>query len=102
MKTQILVVDDEPAIVESMCMVLEAFGYNAVGANSGVEAVAKVADFCPTLLLSDIVMPALNGFEAALQIKAKCPHCRLLFFSGYAGAADMGDSLKAQGYRFEI
>src|SRR5262249_27624529 len=96
------VVDDEPAIVESLCMVLEAHGYHATGANSGEEAIAVAADLCPHLLLSDIMMPGLNGFETALRIKELCPDCRLLFFSGYAQKPGIADEMRKSGHRFEL
>lgn len=98
----ILVVDDEPAIVETVCLLLEADGLNAIGAHSGAEAVAKAQESCPDLLFSDIVMPGMNGFELALQIKAHCPHCRLIFFSGYAEVAEMSSGLRERGYEFEV
>lgn len=98
----ILVVDDEPAIVETVCMILEAEGLKAIGAKSGADAVAKARESCPDLLFSDIMMPGMNGFEAAVQIKAHCPHCRLIFFSGYADVTDMANGLRQRGYEFEV
>lgn len=102
MKPWVLVVDDEPSIVATVCAILEAYGYSAVGVTSGAEAIAKATASCPDLLLSDVMMPGLNGFETGLQVKKVCPHCRLLFFTGYAEVSGLADGLKSNGLAFEV
>jgi CheY-like chemotaxis protein len=101
-KSRILVVDDEPTIVSTICMILDAHGFDAVGVNSGYAAIARVGDFCPDLLLSDIKMPGMNGFETGVEIKKLCPDCRLLFFSGYAEVLSMAEALRDSGHCFEL
>ena len=102
MRTRILVVDDEPAIVQTVCIVLGSSGFDALGVNSGDEAIAKAATFCPDVLLSDVMMPGMSGFETALEVKKLCPGCRLLFFSGRTDVAVLGEGLKTLGHRFEL
>src|SRR6202023_42312 len=106
MATKILVVDDEPSIADSLAEILELAGYSVVRAYSGQEAIARTSDDCPNVLLSYVLMPGLNGFELALQIKRKCPNCRLLLFSGQAATAmlaqDFGPAFTSLGYRFEL
>jgi CheY-like chemotaxis protein len=94
MPAKILVVDDEEAIALTVRDIFRSKGYRADHASSGSEAVTKSRALCPDLLLSDVIMPGLNGFEAALQVKELCPGCRLVFFSGYAGS-----DLLSQGFR---
>jgi CheY-like chemotaxis protein len=104
-KERILVVDDEKSIVETLRMILEMSGYAVHAAVSGQQAIATVEEGCPDLLLSDVMMPGLNGFETALRIKQRCPGCRLLFFSGYANSPEvlhLSENLTAQGYEFEV
>jgi CheY-like chemotaxis protein len=79
---KILVVDDEPIIVESMLAILSMEGYTVRGALSGEEAVAEAPTFKPDLLISDISMYRMNGIEAARLITAMFPDCRVLFHSG--------------------
>ena len=102
-KTRVLVVDDEPSIMRTVCMILEAYGFDTQGASSGDEAITQAANSCPDLLLSDVMMPGKNGFETALEIKKLCPECRLLFFTGYASQiASLTVTLTSNGYRFDL
>jgi CheY-like chemotaxis protein len=105
MRTRILVVDDQLFITETLRIILETRGYVVLCANSGIEAIAEAGTYSPHLLLSDVMMPGLNGFEAGLRIKERCPDCRLLFLSGYAKSPSMSvmtEGLKRRGYRFEL
>src|SRR4029077_12455640 len=106
LRIRILVVDDERAIVESLAEIIGYAGYEVATACSGQEAIAKAAKACPMILLTDVLMPAMNGFELALQIKQICPNCRLLLFSGQAATAQLaqtfGPTFTRLGYRFEL
>ena len=106
MSITILVVDDERAIVDSLSEILQAEGYEILAACSGSEAIAKASQHCPNLLLSDVLMPGMNGFELALQVKKMCPTCRILLFSGQAATAQIAQSFSQTfsrlGYRFEL
>jgi CheY-like chemotaxis protein len=81
-KTRILVADDQPTIVTTLAAILEEEGYEIETAFSGEEAVCKAARFSPNLLITDLVMGAMNGIEAATRITEMLPDCRVLFLSG--------------------
>lgn len=106
MAAKILVVDDEQAIVDSLHEIIQTAGYNVIKAYSGAQAIAAAQELCPNILLSDVLMPGMNGFEVALEIKRLCPNCRLLLFSGQAATAEMaqkfGPTFTSRGYRFEL
>lgn len=102
LKPLVLVVDDEESIVRTICDILDLYGFRTIGATSGGEAIAKIADSCPDLLLSDVMMPGMNGFETGLQVKDLCPRCGLLFFTGYAEVSDLAVELKSKGHAFEL
>ncbi len=70
MAKKILVVDDEHETVRSVQMSLEQAGYEVVTAQNGLQALAQVATECPDLVLIDINMPVMNGFEVVQQLKA--------------------------------
>ena len=106
MAIKILIVDDEHSIVDSLSDIIGSAGYDVLSAYSGEEALAKASQFCPDILLSDVLMPKMHGFELALEIKKICPHCHLLLFSGQAATAQIAQSFVQTftrlGYRFEL
>jgi twitching motility two-component system response regulator PilH len=65
---RVLVVDDSPTDVYLLRQMLERHGYSVSAAGSGEEAVAKAKSERPDLILMDIVMPGMNGFEATRAI----------------------------------
>jgi DNA-binding response OmpR family regulator len=66
---RVLVVDDEPRIIKFLNLKLKASGYDVLTATNGAQAVAQVRAQEPDLLVLDIVMPGLDGFEALKQIR---------------------------------
>ena len=65
----VLVVDDDPDLVEAVSMKLEAKSYKVEKAYDGVEAMEKVAENKPALVILDVMMPRKNGWEVCEQIK---------------------------------
>ena len=65
----ILVVDDEPRIVEVVSMNLELEGYRVFGAANGYEALKKLAQELPDLVILDLMMPEMDGFETLREIR---------------------------------
>ena len=106
MTIKILVVDDERSIADSLVEIIHGAGYEAMAAYSGADALAKVPEFCPNILLTDVLMPGQNGFDLALEVKQSCPNARLLLFSGQASTAQLasayGPMFTSRGYRFEL
>lgn len=70
-KKRILVVDDDPIIVETIVQALEEeeFDYEVISASDGFEAGLQVNHFKPHLLILDIMMPDINGYEVCRKIK---------------------------------
>ncbi len=66
----ILVVDDEYDLAEVVLMALRAAGHEAMAARNGREALAAVAARMPSLILLDMCMPVMNGWEFAKQFHA--------------------------------
>lgn len=67
--SEILIVDDDEAIVALLQEVLQAEGFKTTGSNSGLEALAKVSRDDYGLVLLDIMMPEMNGFETCQRIR---------------------------------
>jgi two-component system sensor histidine kinase ChiS len=71
MSKQILVVDDEPSISRLIKMSLAVEGYEVRTASSGFDALEELEKGKPELLLLDIMMPGMNGFEVCTEIRSK-------------------------------
>ncbi|MFQ5826840.1 MAG: response regulator transcription factor [Dehalococcoidia bacterium] len=69
--TTILVVDDEPNIVELARLYLEQEGYRVEAANSGSDALSKLGLVQPALVVLDLMLPDIDGFEVCRQIRKK-------------------------------
>ncbi|HEX8887358.1 MAG TPA: response regulator [Noviherbaspirillum sp.] len=70
MSARILIVDDEPNIVLSLEFLMEQAGFEVAVAGDGEAALAQLAAFHPDLVLLDIMLPKLNGYEVCQRIRA--------------------------------
>ncbi len=66
----ILVVDDEPALLRLMEFLLKRQGYNLVTATNGEEALLKLREHRPDLMVLDIMMPKMDGYEVTERLRA--------------------------------
>jgi CheY-like chemotaxis protein len=67
---RIMVVDDDVTISHLVCLILESAGYEVVGAENGEEALRKMTEQKPDLVLLDVMMPILDGRETATRMQA--------------------------------
>jgi len=65
---RILIVDDSPTEIHVLKTMLEKHGFETLSAESGEEGVVKAAEEKPDMVLMDIVMPGMNGFQATRKI----------------------------------
>ena len=100
-RCKILVVDDERAIASTLALILEGRGYETAEAYSGEEAIRVACIFQPDCIVSDVVMGAINGIDAAIEILRVRP-CKVLFISGNAGYGNLLENARANGFDFEI
>ena len=68
---RVLVVDDEPNIVDVITMALRYQGFEAASAATGREALAAVASFRPQVMVLDVMLPDMEGFEVARRLGAE-------------------------------
>ena len=80
---RVLIADDHEAVRKGVCAILATRGdIDVCGeAVNGKEAIQKAHDLQPDLLIVDITMPVLSGFEAAREIKKSMPHLAILILS---------------------
>lgn len=91
---RVLVVDDEQIVADSLARILNERGFSAKAAYSGEEALKSASALSPDALISDVIMPGINGFELAVHISRQFPSCRIVLFSALAL---MSNLLKASG-----
>ncbi|MFC1556222.1 two-component system response regulator [candidate division KSB1 bacterium] len=74
---KIIVVDDSPANLLFLSKKLQKMGYEIIEVTSGEEALEKVEEFLPDLVLLDIIMPGIDGFEVCSQLKDNEVTCEI-------------------------
>lgn len=93
---KVLVVDDDPVIGKSFDRVLTHKGYAVITAESGAEALKKLATEEYDVVYTDIRMPGMSGLEVAEQIKAQRPWTPVVIITGY-GSEEHEQRAKAAG-----
>lgn len=101
-RPRVLVVDDHRLIADSLAEILENAGFNAAVAYDGWEALELAARFRPDCLISDVLMPRMNGVELAITIRNSHPATTILLFSGQAGISEILQDGHRRGYEFEL
>jgi len=101
-KPRVLVVDDERVIADTLAIILNQAGFDASAVYTGNGAVDEARKVRPDLIISDVIMPDMNGIEAAIHIRGFLPGCKILLFSGQAATADLLESARAKGHEFEM
>ncbi len=89
----ILVVDDEPLLRDILIKILSKKGYQVETAVDGEEALEMLRQQKYQLLISDIKMPRLNGFELLKEVKQKYPEMGVIMMTAYGDSFSVKDSL---------
>jgi CheY-like chemotaxis protein len=99
---QVLVVDDEELIADSVAAILNRNGYRATARYTAKTAIEFVEAECPDIILTDVIMPDFNGVQLAKAIRKECPGVRVLLFSGNAATSDVLHRASREGDSFEV
>lgn len=95
-KFRVLVVDDEHLIADTLALIVSHSGHEALAVYSGREAIETAVGFNPQILISDVLMPGLDGIELAKHFVTHHQHCRVLLISGRAERTRVTHSLASQ------
>ena len=93
---KILIVDDEETIREVIKKILEQTGHEIIEASEGEEALRLQAACEADLIITDLVMPGLNGSELIRRVRREYPKTRIIVISGFGGE---GNANGASGLR---
>lgn len=99
---KVLVVDDEPLIADTLVNILNGEGHQAISASDGASAIRWAEMARPDAVVTDVVMPIMDGIETAKAILKMLPRCRIILFSGQAASYDLLAKARNEGYQFEI
>jgi CheY-like chemotaxis protein len=99
---KVLVVDDERLIADTVSEILKGAGFHVVTAYDGWGALESAGRFRPDYLLSDVLMPKMNGVELAIAIQKIHPATKILLFSGQAGISETLLSGQRHGLKYEL
>lgn len=99
---RVFVVDDEAPLAESLQAILAGAGYAAESFTTARKCLEAVKKDPPALVITDVVMPMMDGVELALAIAAEAPQTKVILFSGQASTTAMVENAKKLGYDFEV
>jgi len=100
MARTILVVDDEISILESLEGILSDEGFEVVNAEGGAEALEKIGETMPDLVLLDIWMPNMDGIDTLVKIKESHPNLQVVMMSGHGTIETAVKATKLGAYDF--
>lgn len=101
---QVLIVDDDDAVRNSLSLLLKASGFEVSTAADGLEALAVLRNGLPAVLLSDLNMPKMSGVELFSEVRQQFPSVSLVAMSGNYETGDqvpggmIADAYYAKGY----
>jgi CheY-like chemotaxis protein len=87
-KHEILVVDDDSAIRDSLALVLQSSGYDVTKATNGFDALLQLKRRLPAIVLSDLNMPQMSGFEFLSVVRRRFPQISVIAMSGAYHSGD--------------
>jgi two-component system, NtrC family, response regulator len=94
LQAKILVVDDEPEMVETLEEILGSAGYDVKSTTESPQALAIIEREPPDLIITDLMMPELDGINFLERVKAHYPHIPVILLTGYASIDSAVEAMK--------
>jgi DNA-binding response OmpR family regulator len=101
-KTTVHVVEDEPIIATTLAIIFNAAGFEVMAFNSGEDCLRAAQSAPPTLLITDVALPGIDGIQLAIQFKTLHPHCKILLLSLQPSTEELLILANKRGHWFEI
>jgi DNA-binding response OmpR family regulator len=99
---RVLVIDDEKNLADTLVWILERAGFEATSAYDGESALQRLDTFQPDVVISDVIMPGVNGIEVCTRIQARFPKCHILLFSGQTATNELLGEAREHGLTWEL
>ena len=88
---RILIVEDDPMVADVIGDIVATLGFESMWASSGVDVFDRLEEMEFDLVIMDLELPAMNGFDVACRLKRMDPGVRILFSTGYSDTIDLID-----------
>lgn len=97
-RLRLLVVDDEPSLRTSLSLVLRQLGYDVRSAGDGFSALSEIREETPDILLSDLNMPGMSGFELLSVVRRRFPEIPVIAMSGTFSGSKVPHGVPADAF----
>jgi DNA-binding NtrC family response regulator len=101
-KSRILIVDDEKNIADTLAMVFQIKGHEALAVYNAESAVEAIEQFEPDVVLSDVIMGKMTGVDLAIYLSRARPECKVILFSGQTATANLLSEANRKGHDFRL
>jgi DNA-binding NtrC family response regulator len=90
-RRDVLIIDDDPALAESLRMLISRQGHETKVARSAEEACELIASWQPAFAIVEVMLPGISGVEFAKLLQATYPACEIVLISGHPGTKELLD-----------
>lgn len=97
-KVKLLIVDDEVSLRSSLSQIFTTFGYDVRSAEDGFSALDQIRNEMPDILLSDLNMPGMSGFELLSVVRRRFPAIRVIAMSGAFSGKSVPPGIAADAF----
>lgn len=101
-KSRIMIVDDERNIADTLAMVFQIKGHEAMAVYNAEAAVDAIETFEPDVVLSDVIMGKMTGVDLAIYLSRARPECKVILFSGQTATANLLSEANRKGHDFRL
>src|ERR1700761_7841943 len=98
----VFILDDEPLILSTLVLILDRAGFGARAFASPLKAIEAAEIQTPDILITDVLLPEMNGIDLAIHFEKHFPECKILLISGQVATGDLLEASYAQGRRFDV
>src|SRR5215831_19290847 len=99
-KAKVLVIDDDPEMLDLARFHLEKNGYEVTCAETGAQALRLVAEHRPEVVLTDLKLPDVYGIDLVANVKEACPGAEVIMITGYGAVTEAIEATKAGAFYF--